>query len=105
MKVIYNSLIPFKGFTAVNLFGAVFARKGAPLSDATLNHEAIHTAQMRELGFVPFYVIYLFEWLARLLLDYSSAYRSVSFEREAYEHQGEADYLSTRRHFAQWRKS
>ena len=49
MKVIYNSLIPFKGFSAINLFGIVFARKEyKELSRRTLNHEAIHTAQMKE---------------------------------------------------------
>ena len=49
MKVFYNSLIPFRGFTAINLFGCVFARREfEPVSDRILRHEAIHTAQMRE---------------------------------------------------------
>lgn len=55
MKIIYNDIIPFKGYKAINLFGIVFARKSArPLSDKNKNHEAIHTAQMRELLYVPF---------------------------------------------------
>lgn len=29
MKVIYNNIIPFKGYKAINLFGLVFVRKGA----------------------------------------------------------------------------
>ena len=29
MKVIYNNLIPFKGYKAINIFGLVFVRKGA----------------------------------------------------------------------------
>lgn len=34
MKIIYNDIIPFKGYKAINLFGIVFARKsGRPLSD------------------------------------------------------------------------
>lgn len=45
MKVVYNNLIPFKGFQAMNLFGILFARKEYnPISKITLNHEAIHTA-------------------------------------------------------------
>lgn len=45
MKIVYNNIIPFKGFAAINLFGIVFARKSAePLSAATVRHEAIHTA-------------------------------------------------------------
>lgn len=26
-KIIYNKLIPFKGYVAINLFGIIFARK------------------------------------------------------------------------------
>ena len=49
MKVIYNKLIPFKPFAAINLFGFVFARKEyKPLYERTLNHERIHTEQMKE---------------------------------------------------------
>lgn len=105
MKVIYNGLIPFRGFTAINLFGRVFARREyEPVSDRTLRHEAIHTAQMRETGYVGFYVLYLFEWLYRWarLRDAHAAYRSIRFEREAYAHQDEPDYLAYRRPYA-WR--
>jgi hypothetical protein len=41
MKIIYNKVIPFKGFKAINLFGFLFARK--PLSESDINHETIHT--------------------------------------------------------------
>ena len=103
MKIIYNNIIPFKGFAAMNLFGVIFARKEAkPLSKRTLNHEAIHTAQMRELGYIFFYLCYVVEWIVRLCMK-GSAYRNISFEREAYAHQGAKRYLKTRRHFAQWR--
>ncbi len=107
-KTIYSKIIPFRGFTALNLFGVVFIRRDAGLTDAQLQkvlaHEAIHTAQMRELLFVPFYLAYFVEWLVRLCIDYKTAYRSISFEREAYDHQSESGYLDVRRHFAQWRK-
>lgn len=57
MKVIYNRLLPVRGFTAINLFGIVFARRECrPLSEVTLRHEAIHTRQMRETGYVGFYL-------------------------------------------------
>lgn len=68
MKVIYNSLIPFKGFSAINLFGIVFARKEyKELSRRTLNHEAIHAAQMKEMLYIGFYIWYLSEWLTSCL--------------------------------------
>lgn len=102
MKIIRNNLIPFKGYKAINLFGVIFARRGKVIGDSTLNHEAIHTAQMRELLYVPFYLAYVAEWLVRLFLP-GNAYRSISFEREARLHAAESDYLARRRHFAQWR--
>ena len=48
MKIIYNKLIPMKGYKAVNLFGVLFAREGARLTADDIRHEEIHTAQMRE---------------------------------------------------------
>lgn len=50
MKIIYNNIIPFKGFLAINLFGVLFVRGTyRDLSATVLNHEKIHTAQMKEL--------------------------------------------------------
>ena len=105
MTVIYNRLLPVRGFTAINLFGIVFARcECRPLSEVTLRHEAIHTRQMRETGYVGFYLIYLAEWLYQLwrLRSAQLAYYAVRFEREAYAHQEEAAYPVYRRRFA-WR--
>jgi len=107
MKVTYNRLIPFRGFAAINLFGHVFAREEyRPISDRTLRHEAIHTAQMRETGYVGFYLIYVAEWLYQWarLRSAKQAYYAVRFEREAYAHQNELDYLTHRRPFAWTRK-
>lgn len=59
---------------------------------------------MRELLYLPFYLLYIFEWLFRLLQtrNFLRAYHNISFEREAYAHQDETDYLLRRRCFA-WR--
>ena len=101
MKIIYNTLIPFKGFTAINLFGIIFARKECePLGKRTLNHEAIHTAQMKELLYVGFYLWYVIEWLVKLFIYGKQAYRNISFEREAYMNQGIMGYLQGRGHYA-----
>lgn len=106
MKIIYNSIIPFKGFSAINLFGVVFARKEfkGRITPTTMRHETIHTVQMRELGYIGFYIIYIVEWLVRLCLTPKSAYRNISFEQEAYSRQGDVKYLDNRKCFAQWRK-
>lgn len=103
MRIIRNNIIPFKGFAAINLFGVLFVRKDAFISNTTVNHEAIHTLQMRELGYIPFYIIYLFEWIVRLFMR-GNAYRNISFEREAYDHEHDYTYPIFRRHYAQWRK-
>ena len=54
MKIIYNNIIPFKGFKAMNLFGMLFVRKDikTPMSDIDINHESIHSEQYKELLFI-----------------------------------------------------
>lgn len=98
MKVIYNRLIPFKGYKCVNLFGVLFVREGCTMTDTDYNHEAIHTAQMKELLYVPFYVLYVLEWLL-LWTKYHgahTAYLHISYEVEANLFQSDADYLKNR---------
>lgn len=108
MKVIRNKFIPFKGYKAVNLFGVVFQRSDTKdLTKVELNHEAIHTAQGKELLWIFFYIIYLLEWVIRLFqykFDTKLAYRAISFEVEAYANQNKPTYLSKRKRYAQWRK-
>lgn len=106
MKVIYNNIIPFKGFVAMNLFGVLFARKKyKPLSPITINHEAIHSKQIIELGFIGFYILYILEYIMRIIQhgNLHVGYRDISFEREAYAHEKDLDYLNTRKHYSQWR--
>lgn len=101
--IIYNKLIPFKGFTALNLFGVIFARlECKPLSDITIRHEAIHTAQMREMGYILFYFVYLIVYLSMLCRYRNSerAYRSIPFEKEAYKYQVAEYYLKYRKKYA-----
>lgn len=105
MKIIYNNIIPIKGFLAINLFGVLFVRGTYRDINATvLNHEKIHTAQMKELWYIPFYIIYLLEWIVRLFKK-GNAYRNISFEREAYRNEHDMNYLDNkRRPYEMWRK-
>jgi len=100
MKIIYNSIIPFKGFSAINLFGIIFVRKGKHITDITISHERIHTEQMKELGYIFFYLFYLLEWILKLFKYGLNSYRNISFEREAYANQEELLYLRSRKRFA-----
>ncbi len=103
MKVVRNSIVPVNGFDAMNLFGVLFVREDTELTPALLNHEEIHTAQMKELGYVLFYLIYLAEWLYRHFKA-GNAYMNISFEREAYSHENDLEYLGKRKPFAMWRR-
>ena len=106
MKIVPNKIIPFRGFYLINLFGVVFVRRELMdrINESDYNHEAIHTAQMKELLYVGFYIAYFFEWLYRLVFHTRTAYIGLSFEKEAYENEENLKYLETRKHFAQWRK-
>ena len=101
VKIIRTSILPFHGFSAINLLGVLFVHPGVYLSNEMMNHERIHSAQQRELLFVGFYLAYLLEWVIRLPMR-GNAYRNISFEREAYANQRNLDYLRTRPFFA-WR--
>ena len=103
MKVIYNNIIPFGSFRAINLCGVVFAkRKFGELDKVDVNHESIHTWQQLEMLVVFFYLWYVIEWLVRLCVyrDAMRAYYNISFEREAYLNQGNLDYRNRRRPWA-----
>lgn len=102
MKIFRSKRIPFKGFAAINLFGFIVVRRGIFASETLINHERIHTAQMRELGFIFFYLLYGLEWLIRLPMK-GNAYRNITFEQEAYDHQNEPSYLEVRKHYAPYR--
>ena len=55
MKVIRNRFLPIgRRYGAINLFGILFAKHDMALTPEVMNHESIHTAQIRELLWVPF---------------------------------------------------
>lgn len=99
MKIIFTKIFPLRRFAAINLMGILFAPKGTRLSSRTVNHEAIHTAQMKEMLFVFFYLWYLIEWLIRLL-GKGNAYRNIAFEKEAYQHDHNKSYLKNRKPYS-----
>lgn len=99
MKIVKNKILPPKGFSAINLFGILFCKPNTRISDTLINHESIHTEQMKEMLYVPFYLLYVIEWLIKLFCK-GNAYRNISFEREAYDNQYNLDYLKTRKHYS-----
>lgn len=78
--------------------------KRKPCSRFLINHEQIHLRQQLELGLILFYIWYFAEYLVRLIQykKHYLAYLHISFEREAYQHQADLDYLRKRRLWAFW---
>lgn len=113
MKVIHNSIIPFSGFSYMNLFGTLFTRlKTLWMRRSTINHESIHTEQYKDLLYIFFPILYCIEWLIKIPCSWfykqpanypkvtKVAYRSISTEQEAYYNQYDFDYLKNRKRYA-----
>ncbi len=64
-----------------------------------LNHERIHIRQQLELLVVPFYILYLANYLINRIryTSHQEAYRNIIFEREAFSKESDPDYLSGRK--------
>ena len=105
MIIIRNNLIPFPDYSAVTIWPFVFVRKNAWYSNDIDRHERIHGRQQLEMLLLLFYLWYGLEYLVRLCImrDRDRAYRSISFEQEAYAHERDQDYLKHRRWYA-WLK-
>ena len=102
MKTIYNNIIPFKGFSAMAAVWVIFARKDACISDMTIRHESVHIKQQKEMLVIFFFLWYFIEWLIRLIQyrNAMTAYKNISFEREAYANQDSIDYLDIRKPYS-----
>ena len=129
-RIIYNDIIPFKGFQAITLLPFIFARKKHnPLDERTINHESIHMRQQTEvlaasaamlsvlcltlvswwwMAAAPFcyYVVYCTEYVVRLFAygREKDAYRNISFEQEAFANENDFGYLKDRKPFAWTRR-
>lgn len=100
MLIIKNKLLPIgKNFFAINLCGVLFAK--GDCSPYVINHEKIHSRQIYELLILPFYLLYILEWIYRFLQfrNFYKAYKNISFEREAYSNEKNMNYLKNRKLF------
>lgn len=100
MKIVKSTWFPFGGIKAVNICGIVFTKSNLKVLDQ--NHEEIHTAQMKEMLYIPFYLWYVIEYLVRYIISIfnnSDAYHSISLEQEAYANDNNLNYLNSRKHY------
>ncbi len=98
MILFVKHLVP-KGFSGMAIFPFVFVNREALKSNTIfINHERIHLKQQIELLILPFFILYVLEFLIRLLQfrSWQIAYRNISFEREAYINEKDLNYLQSR---------
>ena len=104
MVIVKNNIIPFKGFTALTLWPFIFVRKDEEkyYTDVVDRHEHIHGEQQKEMLIVFFLLLYGVEWLVKWAYYRNSmtAYKNISFEREAYANQNNVAYLNERKPYA-----
>lgn len=96
--VVFKYLMP-KWARGITLFPfIVLSEKLDKKNLVLLNHEKIHIRQQLELVVVFFYLIYVLEFAFRYVQyrNWQTAYRNISFEREAYENEKDLNYLKKR---------
>lgn len=99
MILISKYIVP-KGHIGITIFPFMFLKyKALKANTILINHEKIHLRQQIELLIIPFFIIYVFEFLIRLIQykNWNLAYRNISFEREAYRNEKHLDFLKKRR--------
>lgn len=122
-------MILWSGYHTITIGPLIFTtKKRSDVTDEIINHEKIHVTQWCEvtvlsvllwsflifaidfrymwtlpLCFVVYYILYVAEYAIRRLFGVESSnqdYHNIEFEKEAYEHQKDMDYLSYRKPFA-----
>lgn len=92
---------------AITLWPFIIVKEDKKYSEdeVLLNHESIHIRQQVENLIVPFYLIYLYDYVRGLIKykDSSKAYYRIRFEQEAYRNQKNMIYLKERRPHS-WKK-
>jgi len=89
----------FGGAAAVTLapWAIYFNKLSLATIPTIVNHERTHELQQYELMVILFYIFYCLEWLIKSILIMGNAYRSISFEVEAYRHDHMVHYNETRK--------
>lgn len=99
MIFIVSAFLVRKGFNGITLWPFIIARQERLKEDVTfVTHEKIHLRQQIEMLVIPFYLWYMLEFFFRIFQykNRRTAYKNISFEREAFAHEKDLDYLKTR---------
>lgn len=99
MIVIVLKYLTPRGFRGITIFPFVFlSYKDDKHNQVLINHERIHIRQQLELLIFPFFILYFIEFFVKIFKykNWKTAYRNISFEREAYKNEKDLDYLKRR---------
>ena len=100
MIMVCQSLLKNTKISGITLFPFILLKRKEDLHNKILlNHEKIHLRQQVELLVIFFYLWYVVEYyyLYFKLKDSFLAYKSISFEREAYAMENDFNYLEKRK--------
>ena len=92
---------------AITIWPFVFFRTKKLSQDIrVINHERIHLEQQKETLVIPFFILYVIQYIANLIKGDGpySAYRNTSAEVEAHNNEHNENYLSTRKRY-RWLKN
>ncbi|RVU01314.1 hypothetical protein EOD41_04940 [Mucilaginibacter limnophilus] len=92
-------VVPFLKVSGMALFPFILVSKEKDRNNKVLiHHETIHMKQQAELLVIPFYLLYLINYLINLAKyrEHNKAYLNIVFEREAYANERNFDYTKTR---------
>ncbi|MDJ0644893.1 MAG: hypothetical protein QNJ57_02815 [Flavobacteriaceae bacterium] len=98
--ILFSKLLIPKNYNGLAIYPFIFLKnKALSNNDVLINHERIHLRQQAELLIVFFFIWYILEFLFHLIRTFSwnRAYRSISFEKEAYKNEGNPNYLLDRK--------
>jgi len=101
--IIILPLIRRLGISGITLFPfIILSDRTLKNNKRTVNHEQIHMRQQLEMLVILFYVVYLVEFGIGLIKykNRITAYKNISFEKEAYSHDLDLNYLKERRLWA-----
>ena len=100
VPVILSKFAPIE-IEAITLGFIVFVRSTLPKH--TRRHETIHFQQFLETLFIPFVLIYFYDYVKNYIIfrDGRLAYFNIRAEQEAYVNHGNPNYLNQRKRY-QW---
>lgn len=98
--IIFSRLLIPKNYNGLAIYPFIFLKyRSLSKNDVLINHEKIHLRQQLELLLIFFFIWYILEFIFNLIRyrNWNKAYHQISFEKEAYQNEGNPNYLIDRK--------